>query len=221
MKLVFAALLACVCLAQTPAPKKKEPPKKPPETFIQWLARVTGISATSSGLRGLRMEFAGDIWLAHIESEGGQRLTFDGSYSWPVFSRDDQAIIAIRGGELWSIPLDGVEPAKFLHSPHGVTALLGTGLSGIVVFIGDEVALFKPESGGLLPFKTTTQEDRDAIARMQEPIRSYGEITVSENGAAIDVVLNRQTHQLTAPDERLGEPSVSHDHKLIVYIRTK
>ncbi len=84
-----------------------------------------------------------------------------------VFSKDDQAIIAIRDGALWSVPLGGgAEPAKLAHSPAGVTELIGSGADGIVTFVAGKVGLFKLDSG-----------------------------------------------------ERQGEPAVSHDQKLVVYIR--
>ncbi len=43
-------LLAGVCLAQDPAKAPKKTPSKPHETFLQWFARVTGLSATSATL---------------------------------------------------------------------------------------------------------------------------------------------------------------------------
>ena len=221
MKTALLIVLAFASLAQQPTQPKKPAPKKPPESFIQWLARVTGISATSSGLKGIDIAFSGDIWLLHIDKPGGQRLTFEGSYSWPVFSKDDQAVIAIRDGALWSVPLSGADPAKLPHSLPGVAALIGTGPDGIVAFTAQEVGLFKPESGEFLPFKAATKDDRDAIARMQSPIRDYGSVTVSEKGKGILIEANGKTQEIEADGERQGEPSLSHDHKRMVYIRVK
>jgi hypothetical protein len=56
--------MACVCLGQTPAKAPKKAAAKPKETFVQWLARVTGLSATSGFLDGgPGNAVAGDIWL--------------------------------------------------------------------------------------------------------------------------------------------------------------
>jgi len=177
--------------------------------------------AASSGLRGIEVAFSGDIWLAHIGSPGGQRLTFEGSYSWPVFSKDDEAIIAIRDGELWSAPLNGAEPAKLPHSLPGVTALIGAGSYGIAAFTAEEVGLFRPDSGEFLPFKATTKDDRASMDRMRSPIRDYGSVTVLERGSGIVIEATGKTQEISADGERQGEPSVSHDHKLVVYLRAK
>lgn len=220
MRAMLAALLAGVLLAQVP--QKKEPAKKPPpESFVQWLARVTGISATSSGLRGDVTRLSGDIWIAHIDRAGGQRLTFDGSYSWPVFSKDDQAIIAIREDELWSVPVNGAEPARLARSPKGVSELVAAGADGMVLFAGSEIGVFHPDSGEFSPFDARTEEDRVAIARMRWPIRSYGNVTVSEEEDGVAIENGGERHQIVANGGELGEPSVSHDLKLVVYVRSK
>ncbi len=49
----------------------------------------------------------GDIWVGWADQAGSQRLTFEGGWSWPVFAVSDKEIIALREGELWSLPVAG------------------------------------------------------------------------------------------------------------------
>jgi hypothetical protein len=198
------------------------PPTKPRESFLQWLARITGISATSSGLKGDRTELVGDLWIARIGQSGGQRLTFEGAYSWPVFSRDDQAIIAVRAGELWSVPVGGGDPAKLSHSPSGLVGVVGTGPDGIVVFTEVEIGLFVSDSASFTPFAPANKEDKDAIARMRLPIRIYGnDLSVAQLGSSIVIEKNGKKTDIEIDGEQVGEPSVSHKRMQIVYVRIR
>jgi hypothetical protein len=217
MKAILLLAIALVSVAQKP-PKK--PAEKPHESFWEWLARVTGISATSSGLKGeLEPGFSGDIWITRIDDAGGERLIFEGKYSWPVFSQNDQSIIAIREGELWSVPVGGGDPVKLRRSPPGVSELVGAGVGGIVLFVGDRIGLFNPESGAFARFSPTDAEGA-AIERLRAPVRTYGQITVAQQQNAITIDINGDTHSIEGTGERMGEPSVSHDRKRLVYVRS-
>jgi hypothetical protein len=217
MKAILLLAIALVSVAQQPPQK---PVQKPHESFWEWLARVTGISATSSGLKGeLQIGFSGDIWIASIDDAGGQRLTFEGKYSWPVFSQDDQSIFAIREGELWSVPVGAGDPVRLRRSPSGVSELVGAGPQGIVLFVSDRIGLFEPESGEFSPF-SPTDADRAAIERLRAPVRTYGQITVAQQQNAVTIDLNGETHSIERTGERIGEPSVSHDRKRLVYVRS-
>jgi hypothetical protein len=71
-----------------------------------------------------------------------------------------------------------------------------------------------------VPFKPATPADRDEVARMRWPSHQYGNgLTVSEKQNAILSEINGEPREISASGERLGQPSVSHDHKLIVYVR--
>jgi hypothetical protein len=71
---MLGVILALTSFAQV-APVKPKPKAEPPETFLVWLARITGISATSNGLKGEITQLTGDIWISRIGQAGGQGLT--------------------------------------------------------------------------------------------------------------------------------------------------
>jgi hypothetical protein len=215
MRKAFVLLLACACLAQQTPPAKKSVQKTEPKkdnsqavlSFALWLAKVSGLTATSSGLKGFEIDHKGDIWSRPIEGGARQRITFNGGYSWPVFSSDDKTIIALRGGDLWSIPLNGGEPVKLPHTLPGVTILLGTGSEGIVLMTAKQIGTYSPYTGAFSAFPAT-EADFYTINQLREPFRSYdnGKLTVSEQ-------------DLSEQGMNGWQPSLSQDRKTIVYIR--
>ena len=114
------------------------------------------------------------------------------------------------------------EPAELPHSPSGIVGIVGTGPDGIVLFTKTEIGVFAPDSGTFTPFVPARQEDRDAIARMRLPVRSYGnDFTVRQLGTDIMIEKNGIKGEIAAEGDRFGQPSVSHDRKHIVYVRTR
>jgi hypothetical protein len=220
MRKALALLIACACFAQPPAQKKDAPQKL--RSFLIWLAQVSGLSATSSGLRALNVDHQGDIWSEPITGGARQRLTFEGAYSWPIFSSDDRSVIALHGSDLWSTPLNGGSPVKLAHTLPGITSLLGSGPEGIVVLTADQIGTFLPDSGLFTPFPPASQEDRETIDRLRAPIRSYdqGQLTVSSKSGAILIDNHGQKRKLAPENATVWQPSVSHDGKRLVYIRT-
>jgi hypothetical protein len=218
MRQALAVLVACTCLAQQPARKKEAQTIK---SFLIWLAQVSGLSATSSGLRGLEVDHLGDIWSEPIEGGARQRLTFGGDYSWPILSSDDQSVIALRGGDLWSAPLNGGDPVKLAHTLPEIASLLGSGPEGIVVLTKEQIGTFLPDSGLFSPFPPASKEDRDTIDRLRAPIRLYdhGQLTVSGRSGAILIENRGQKREIAPENATLWQPSVSHDGKRLVYIR--
>lgn len=207
MRWLAPLCIAGICVAQSPAtPAKKTPPKPAPkqvpqkstETFLQWFARVTGLSATSGSFRGGELAVVGDIWAGWIEQAGAVRLTFEGGWSWPVFAQGDREIIAIRDGVLWSIPVAGGDPVRLAHSPAGVQGLLGAGKDGVVAFTEDRIGIFDLRTGAFEVYKPSAGEDSDDVARARSPHDI--ELTGGQHGA---------------------ESSRSHDGKRVAYIRSR
>jgi hypothetical protein len=199
--------IACVCLAQSPATSKKQAPPKPAqkqtpntstETFLQWFARVTGLSATSGSFKGGDVTGTGDIWVGWVAKAGAVRLTFEGGWSWPVFAQGDQQIIAIRDSVLWSIPVAGGDPVSFPHSLPGVKGLVGAGKDGVVAFTESRIGLFNLNTGAFDVFAPTDGEDQADIAR------------------------SRSSRDIDLGDGRRGtESSKSHDGTRVVYIGSR
>jgi hypothetical protein len=216
----LALLIACACFAQPPAQKKDG--KQTIKSFLIWLAQVSGLSATSSGLRSLKADYQGDVCSEPIAGGARQRLTFEGDYSWPILSSDDRSVIALRGGDLWSVPLNGGSPVKLAHTLPVISSLLGSGPEGILLLTAEQIGTFLPDSGRFSPFPPATQEDRDTIDRLRAPIRSYdhGQLTVSSKSGAILVDNHGQKREIAPENASLWQPSVSHDGKRLIYIRT-
>jgi hypothetical protein len=227
MRAALALFVVCTNLAaQQPTPKAAPADQKKKSTsttasFLIWLARVSGLSANSSGLKGDGGKDHGDIWIEPVTGGARSRLTFEGGYSWPIFSPDDKAIIALRADDLWSAPITGGNPARLIHAPAGTTALVACGPDGIVLLTDQQIGTLAPGSGQFSPFRPTSKEDRDAIDGLRAPVRSYanGELTVSEINGRIQVERKGRDRREVAPQNALvAEPSVSHDGQWLVYV---
>ncbi len=170
-------------------------------------------------MRGGTEDASGDVWLQ--ETTGGplRRLTLDGGYSWPVFSADDLQVIAIRGSDLWGLPIDGAPPVKLAPAPEGLASLVGSGPEGLVVLIADKIGIFSPETGAFSPFEPTWQEDRNEIARLRSPARSYGDrLTLSERNGVVVVESGGRRREVVADGAAAMQPSASHTLDRIVFI---
>ena len=128
----------------------------------------------------------------------------------------------MRGQDLWSVPLNGGRPVKLAHTLEGITSLLGSGPEGIVLLTAEQIGTFLPDSGRFTPFPPIAQEDRDTIDRLRAPIRSYdhGKLTVSSNSGAILIENHGQKREIAPESASVWQPSVSHDGKQLVYIRS-
>jgi hypothetical protein len=202
--------------------QKKETRSSTP-SFLTWLAEVCGLYANSGGLKGEKVEHQGDIWLEPITGGARSRLSFEGKYSWPIFSSDDKAIIALRAGDLWSLPINGNDPSKLIRAPAGTAALVATGSKGIVLLTDQQIGILAPGSGHFSPFRPTSKVDQDAIDGLRAPIRSYanGELTVREKNGRIEVEKKGSKPLEVAPQNALvAKPSVSHDGQWLVYVRS-
>ncbi|HEV7506875.1 MAG TPA: hypothetical protein VGS07_18440 [Thermoanaerobaculia bacterium] len=187
--------------------------------MLVWLARVTGLSA-APGMRGGAEDASGDVWLQ--EAAGGplHRLTRDGGYSWPVFSADDLQVIAIRGGDLWALPVDGAPPVKLASAPEGLVSLVGSGPDGLVVLIADKIGTFSPETGAFSPFEPTSQEERNEIVRLRSPARSYSDrrLNLSERNGVVVVESAGRRREIVGDGAAAMQPSASHTLDRIVFI---
>ena len=85
----------------------------------------------------------------------------------------------------------------------------------------DQVGAFSPESGTFTPFVPRTQADRDNIARLRSPGRSYsnGDIVVSERDGVISITIRGTKREIAAEGIASLQPSISHDLKRIIFIR--
>src|SRR5689334_22932250 len=105
---------------------KKQPPPKT-ESLMSRILRLTGISATPRGLKGLGNFATGDIWkvAADRNNKTQEKLTFDGGYRSPVFTPDDQKVLAIRGSNLVWISMRDSSTIPAEHTLPDLVRLIG------------------------------------------------------------------------------------------------
>jgi hypothetical protein len=191
-------------------------------SFLAWLAQVTGLSATSSGLRGGKGNERGEVWVQSRAGGAPRQLTAEGGFSWPVFSADDRQVIALRGGEPWAIPADGGQPVQLAQPRVEIVSLVGSGRDGLVVLTADRIGILDVRSGEFSPFEPATQEDRDEIAMLRAPGHSYdqGRLTVAERNGVLVVTEGDKIREMAFKGTASWQPSASHDRSLITFIRT-
>jgi hypothetical protein len=232
-------LLAALCMVPQAAQSDKKT-----ESFWDKLLRVTGISATPSALRGGEQVTPGDIWLVAVgPASVPQRLTRDGGYRSPVFDSEARNVLALKGGDLYRVPVNGDAPTK-LHSLTSVTKLVGLSSDDpdqLLVLANDDqnsayAAMVSIRTGTLtrIPHNPASSEDRVMLAHLAGWDRVYGNTRVytektereGVGGTAIeftDVYLKRGNDQPVNLSRGNGisssQPSLSADGQRVVFIR--
>ena len=212
--------------------QKSSPPKaKPqPEPLWKWLLRVTGISATSRGLRGSLESPHGDVWI--MASDGinktQQRLTFDGGYHSPVFTPDDQKVLTLRGQSFLWISLENGESEKLSYDLPGVLRLVAFenqadgGKPRVVAITQTSVGLFSPWDGKFEPFPAANEDEETRQQLLRGQIQ-FGDVMLQVGGAGHELTLqkdNREPVVLTSsPKVIYADPALSHDGRRLVFIR--
>lgn len=232
-------LLAAFCMIPQANPSNTKT-----ESFWEKLLRVTGISATPASLRGEEHVTPGDIWLVVVsQSPAPQRVTRDGGYRSPVFDAQARNVLALKGSDLYRVPLNGDPPTK-LHSLPGVSKLVGLSSDDpdqLLVLGNDDrgapyAAMVSIRTGTLtrIPHNPASSDDRIMLAHLAGWDRVYGNTRVyTENteregagGTAIeftDVYLKRGGDAPVNLTQGTGisssQPSLSPDGRKVVFIR--
>jgi hypothetical protein len=209
---------------------QRKNPKPKQEPLWKWILRVTGISATSRGLKGSLESPRGDVWI--MASDGinktQQRLTFDGEYHSPVFAPDDRRVLALRRqGFIWISPQNGEsEPLAFELA--GVLRLVGFeneaagGKPRVVAITRTSIGLFSPWDGKFEPFPAADidEETRQQLLRGQI---QFGDVLLQVGGDGHELTSqkdNRAPVVLTSsPKVIYADPALSHDGRRLVFIR--
>ncbi len=204
------------------------PPKHEP--LWKWLLRVTGISATSRGLRGSLVSPRGDLWITPAvgSDRTRKRLTVEGDYHSPVFTPDDKRILTLRGsGFAWVSP-EGGTTEKLAYELPGVLRIIGFENRAadpkprVVAVTESSIGLFSPWDGSFRPFPVTSddQETRQQLLRgemqfgdVSFQLTSDGHQLSLQRGDQEPVVLAKSTTVVYA------DPALSHDGRQVVYIR--
>ena len=111
------ALLVCAAALAGSGPA-------PASDLVAKLLSFFGISATPSQMKAPDVLMIGDIWIVDVGRDARTQLTSDGGYSWPVFDPGAPRILALKGSDLFEIPLGG-SGARRLMSVPGTVKLIG------------------------------------------------------------------------------------------------
>jgi hypothetical protein len=219
---VQSAAPAAVPATREPAQTETAKQRGEHRSFIAWLEQVTGLSATSSGLRDGEGDERGELWVQPLAGGAPRQLTAEGRFSWPVFSADDRQVLALRHGNLWAIPAHGGHPVELAHPDIEIVSLAGCGREGLVVLTADGVGIVNVRSGRFSPFEAGSREDRAEIAMLRSPGRTYdqGRLTVAERNGVLVVTEHGKIREMAYNGAASWQPSASHDRRWIAFIRT-
>ena len=135
------------------------------ESWVDWLLRVTGLTATSRSLRGEPYELEGDVYVANLTTTVRERYAQGGGFRSPIFYPNGESILAVRNGGLVKISGPNSEP-QVLGVEVGAARLIGFQRED-----PDVVAVLLPDP------------DRLGLLRLSGGERSSGEFTPAEVSA--------------------------------------
>jgi len=231
---LFLAGLGASSLAayqtKTKPPVKKEAPKT--ESLMSRILRLTGISATPRGLRGPGKSVTGDVW--RMSSDGKNKtqdkLTLDGGYRCPVFTPDDQKLLAIHGQDLVWISMKGSPTTKADHTLRDLVRLVGfetraANKPRVVVVTRLAVGLFSPWDGTFDPLDLSKEDEEYARGPLIEGALEFHGTLASVDTTGHELTLERTGHgpvALTRGSKAFYfDPALSHDGVIVVFIRVE
>lgn len=207
---------------------KKTQPK--PEPLWKRILRITGISATSRGLRGGLLVPRGDIWImaAGGKNKTQQRLTFDGGYYSPVFTPDDRRLLALRKAAfVWVSPANGATERIPFELP-GTLKLIAfenrpnEAKPRVVALTESGVGLFSPWDGKFEPFPLGDADEETKEQFLHSRVQ-YGGVLLQVSGDGHQLTLQRGDGEpvllASSPKVIYGDPALSHDGLKVVFIR--
>jgi hypothetical protein len=226
-------------------PLVAQPQKKKAESFFDKLLRIAGISATPGSLRGDDKVSSGDVWIATITPKTVlRRLTRDGGYGSPIFDSQSQNIFALRGADLYRIPISG-DPSSKLRTLPDVSKLVGASRDNpndLLVVTEDAqhnsgAAMLSVSTGAMtrIPHNPQSSEDQAMLAHLRGWDRVYGDARLycesdekeGAGGSTIkfsDVYLSRGSDSPRNLTNGNGvsssQPSLSPNGQSVVFIRS-
>lgn len=232
------------------APKNTSKPAnsaaQKPKSFIDRVLDFLSISYTPGALKGpAGNPSSGQIWIASTKNNSAHSLTSSGNYRSPIFLPGSADILALRGNDLVRILSTGREGTK-LHSVEGVLKLVGAGASDpnqVLALLRSEggshprVALLAVDTGAIteLAYDPSSSQDLQLVEDLQGWSRVSGQDRIfvkrqtKEDLAGTlewtDVFLiahGQQPVDVSRCDGvNCGQPSLSQDGSLLVYVKEK
>jgi hypothetical protein len=186
---------------------------------------------------------AGDIWVKYLDQVEPIPITSEGCYRWPVFTPDSKAVLALAEDRLVWIPIVKGGKPEVLHRLPSVEQLIGFDFTNpdCLLVIQEErtapVAVLSMASGELtaLPPYDGSDEQRRILAYIRGEKRVYDKdrmelLVKTESSGGIEglrewtdvyIVSGGQALNISRCDgSNCGQPSLSPDHKAVVYIRS-
>jgi hypothetical protein len=156
------------------------------------------------------------------------KLTFDGGYRCPVFTPDDQRLLAVRGQDLvWISPKDSSITAVD-HAPVGIVRLVGfeasaSGKPRVVVVTRQAVGLFSPWDGIFVPLDLGRDDEEYARGPLSQGALESNAGLVSVDTTGHEMTVERKGHEpleLTPGSKATyADPVLSHDGATVAFIR--
>jgi len=231
-RLFLAAL--CASGARAFQAKKEQPKKQPPKTepLITRILRLTGISATRRGLKGVGQPMAADVWIVSADGRNKtqEKLTFDGGYRSPVFTPDDQKVLAIRGQNLVWVSLNDHSTTGAASAPPDLLRLVGFELGAannprVVVVTQRSVGLFSPWDGTFDILDSDTGDEDYIRGALAGGWLNFQGTLVSVNSTGHNLTIRKQSQEPISLTEgskaTYADPALSHDGAAIVFLRVE
>jgi hypothetical protein len=219
----------CSSTALGAVQRKKPAPKGEP--LLTRILRITGISATSRGLKGGPLpSLRGDVWVmpADGKDKTQRRLTWDGDYHSPVFTPDDRKLLVLWGQRIvWITSVSGAIDQISYELP-GVVRLVGFEKQPdlekprVVAITKDAVGLFSPWDGKFEPFPKAEGDWAARTQLLRGQLRSKDlQLQVGHAGHELTLQKNDEGPVVlaSAPNVAYIDPTASHDGVIVAFIR--
>ena len=212
--------------------------------LLNKLLRITGISATPSQQKAPseEIEAAGEIWISNVKTGTLQRLGHENGFRSPIFGPNDEATLAVKGGDLWRVSLQTGAAIK-MHQVAGLTKVVGIDRQDsdktlVLIKRGSTTtpALLSLATGAIteISYDANSPSDRKLLNHLKGWERVYGDTRVyprtqtreSVTGTVEwqDVFLKRDDaapiNVSRCDGANCGQPSLSGDGTKVVFIRT-
>jgi hypothetical protein len=249
MKQVFLlVLIASVAYGQSQKSTSSAAPNKhsAPTTFTDKVLKFFGISDSTGTLKGPGDEVvSGELWLANLDSKTTRAITSDAGYRSPVFIPGSNDVLALRGSDVWRVPLGGGEGRK-LYSIDSIIKLVGFGSDApdkvLVLLRGGaggypQVGLVSVSTGAVtaVPYNPNSSQDLQMVENLQGWSRTYGDQYIyvqrqtkqAMSGTIewIDVFRSVGSGEPLDASQcdgvNCGQPSLSQDGHMLVFVKAK
>lgn len=232
-KLKLAAiLLAALTLSET---VMADEAGKRSSGLMGWATWLLGLDVTAAHVMSGGDVGAGAIWIAALDGSDARMLADDDGYESPVFTPDNQAVIAKRGEDVVRISLaDGT--ADVLGTVPGLLAVAavddqGDALVARATETGPVLAEFR--QGAVRDFEAGDEAHHDEVVRaLLRSSKRFSDglhlrVDVSEASRydldeTFDVFVEQNDRSWNATNchpDSCGQPSISADRSMIAFIR--